>query len=213
MEDSAFTLASQRITTENGITYDNLKAGSAEAFSGEDYKRTLETKLRNLKFTNGMNINLFCNSLCTLITELYNLTDLDEASIDAIPTNHVIAQLEKQFRQDTKMLQLASSKSLERWLEIVNDKLSGNPLFSNYVQVSAAEHSKLDKMKSRNEKLAVKADALSTTSKARVACASCGKSNNLEDNCLILKTCLNVTKKAILLVFAKQTMLNTRQRH
>ena len=95
MEDSAFTLASQRITTENGITYDSLKAGLAEAFSGEDYKRTLETKLRNLKFTNGMNINLFCNSLCTLITELYNLTDLDEASIDAIPINHVIAQLKK----------------------------------------------------------------------------------------------------------------------
>ena len=101
MEDSAFTLASQRINTENDITYDNLKAALAEAFSGEDYKRTLETKLRNLKFTN---MNLFCNSLCTLIRELYNLTDLVEAFIDAIPINHVIAQLEKKVRQDTKML-------------------------------------------------------------------------------------------------------------
>ena len=59
LEDSAFTLASQRINVANNITYDNLKAALAEAFCGEDYKRTLETKLRNLKFTKCTNINLF----------------------------------------------------------------------------------------------------------------------------------------------------------
>ena len=51
LEDSAFILASQRINAANDITYDNLKAALAEAFAGENYKRTLETKLRNLKFT------------------------------------------------------------------------------------------------------------------------------------------------------------------
>ena len=35
LEDSAFTLASQRINTENDITYDNLKAALVEAFSDE----------------------------------------------------------------------------------------------------------------------------------------------------------------------------------
>ena len=50
--------------------HDNLKAAFAEAFSGEDYKRTRETKLTNLKFTKVANINLFCNSLRTLIREL-----------------------------------------------------------------------------------------------------------------------------------------------
>ena len=69
LEDNAFTLASQRINAENDIMYDNLKAALAETFSGEDYKKTLEIKLRNLKFTKGTNINLFCNSLCTLIRE------------------------------------------------------------------------------------------------------------------------------------------------
>ena len=78
LEDSAFTLTSQRINAENDITYNNLKAALAEAFSGEDYKRTLETMLRNLRFTKGTNINLFCNSLRTLIRELYNLTELDD---------------------------------------------------------------------------------------------------------------------------------------
>ena len=180
MEDSAFTLASQRINAENDITYDNLKAALAEAFSSKDYERTLETKLRNLKFTKGTNKSLFCNFLRTLIRELYNLTDLGETSIDAIAINHVITQLDEQVRQDVKMLQLAGNKSLERLLELVNNKLSGNPppppLFSNYVQVSAAEHSRFDKMKSLIEKLAVKVDALSMTSKARVTCANCGKS-------------------------------------
>ena len=127
MEDSAFTLVSQRINAENDITYDNLKAALAEAFSSEDYERTLETKLRNLKFTKGTNKSLFCNFLRTLIRELYNLTDLGETSIDAIAINHVITQLDEQVRQDVKMLQLAGNKSLERLLELVNNKLSGNP--------------------------------------------------------------------------------------
>ena len=195
LEDSAFILASQRINAENDITYDNLKAALAEALSAEDYKRTLETKLRNLKFTKRTNINLFCNSLRTLIRELHNLTDLDETSIDAIAINHVIAQLDKQVRQDVKMLQLADNKSLERLLELVNDKLSGNPLFSNYVQVSAAEHSRLDKMESLIEKLVVKVDALSTTSKARVTCANSGKSNHSKDNYFKLKTCFKCKKR------------------
>ena len=126
MEDSAFTLTSQRINAENHITYNNLKAALAEAFSGEDYKRTLEIKLRNLKFTKGTNRNRFCNSLRALIRKLYNLTDLDETSIDTIALNHVIAQLDERVRKDVKMLQLAGNKSLERLLELVNDKLNGN---------------------------------------------------------------------------------------
>ena len=91
LEDCAFTLASQRINAENDITYHNLKAALSEVFAGEDYKRTLETKLRNLKFTKGTNIKLFCNSLRTLIRELYNLTNLDETSIDAIAINRVMS--------------------------------------------------------------------------------------------------------------------------
>ena len=60
----------------------------------------------------------------TLIRELYNLADLDETSTDATAINHVIAQLDEQVRQDVKMLQLAGNKSLERLLDLVNNKLS-----------------------------------------------------------------------------------------
>ena len=45
-----------------------------------------------------------------MIRKLYNLTDLDELSIDAIAINHVIAQLDEPVRQDVKMLQLAGNK-------------------------------------------------------------------------------------------------------
>ena len=101
------------------------------------------------------------------------------------------------------MLQLAGKENLERLLELVNDKLGGNPLFSNFVQVSAAEHSRLDKMESLIEKLAVKADPLSTTSKARVTCANCGKSNHLEDNFLKSKTRFKCKEKGHIARFRK----------
>ena len=103
------------------------------------------------------------------------------------------------------MLQLAGKENLERLLELVNDKLGGNPLFSNFVQVSAAEHSRLDKMESLIEKLAVKADPLSTTStsKARVTCANCGKSNHLEHNFLKSKTRFKCKEKGHIARFRK----------
>ena len=119
---------------------------------------------------------------------------MDEISIDVIAISHAIAQLDEGVRQDVKMLQLAGNNSLERLL---------NPLFSNYVQVSAAEHSRLNKMESLIEKLAVKVNVLSTTSKARVTCANCGKSHHSEDNCLNLKTCFKCKEKDHIARFCK----------
>ena len=52
-----------------------------------------------------------------------------------------------------------------------------------------------DEMESLIEKLAVKVDALSTTSEALVTCANCGKSKDSEDNCFNLKTCFKCQEK------------------
>ena len=101
------------------------------------------------------------------------------------------------------MLRLAGNKGLERLLELVNDKLSGNSLFNNYVQVFAAEHSRLDKMESLIEKFRVKVDALFTTSKAHVTCANCGKSDHSEDNCFKLKTCFKCKEEGHIARFCK----------
>ena len=56
-------------------------------------------------------------------------------------------------------------------------------------------HSRLDKMESLIEKLAVKVDALSTTLKERVTCANWGNSNHLEDDYFNLKTCFKCKEK------------------
>ena len=58
-------------------------------------------------------------------------------------------------------------------------------------------------MESLVEKLAVKVDSLSTTSKARVTCANCGKSNHSEDNCFKLKTCFKCKEKSHIARFCK----------
>ena len=101
------------------------------------------------------------------------------------------------------MLRLAGNKGLERLLELVKDKLSGNSLFSNYLQVSAAEHSRLDKMESLIETFRVKVDALFTTSKAHVTRADCGRSDHLEDNCFKLKTCFKCKEEGHIARFCK----------
>ena len=76
-------------------------------------------------------------------------------------------------------------------------------MFSKYVQVSAAEHSTLDKMESLIEKLAVKVDALSTTLKEHVTCANRGNSNHLEDDYFKLKTCFKCKEKVHIARFCK----------
>ena len=50
LEGSAFSYVAQQIGT-NDLAYNDLKNVLVERFIGEDYKRKLETKLRNLKFT------------------------------------------------------------------------------------------------------------------------------------------------------------------
>ena len=60
-----------------------------------------------------------------MIRKLYNLTDLDELSIDAIAINHVIAQLDEPVRQDVKMLQLAGNKRTDSWF-IEHDSCDSN---------------------------------------------------------------------------------------
>ena len=57
LEGSPFSYAAQQIGT-NDLAYNALKNILVERSTGEDYKRTLETKLLNLRFTKGTNINL-----------------------------------------------------------------------------------------------------------------------------------------------------------
>ena len=104
LERSAFSYAAQQIGT-NDLAYNDLKNVLVERFTGEDYKRKLETKLRNLKFTKGTNINLFAHTLRNTIKELYGLQGNANDAIDAIAVNHVVSGLSEEIRSHAKILQ------------------------------------------------------------------------------------------------------------
>ena len=47
------------------ITYERIKTALANKFTGVEFKRKLETKLRGLGFMKGADINLFSHELRT----------------------------------------------------------------------------------------------------------------------------------------------------
>ena len=90
LEKGAFADATASIAEDNEIIYDQLKQALRVRYSGDEYKRALELKLRNLKFKPGTRINSFVHKLKSAIRELNNITD--NISVDLIAQNHVLAQ-------------------------------------------------------------------------------------------------------------------------
>ena len=72
LEGSAFSYAAQK-NGNNDLAYDALKNVFVERFTGEDYKRKLETNVQHLIFTKGTNINLFAHTLRNTNKELHGL--------------------------------------------------------------------------------------------------------------------------------------------
>ena len=75
LESNAFTSAAQFIAGTPTANYTQLKAELTRLFSGDDYKRALETKMRTLNFTEQTNIPVFCNQLRLVGGELYGIAD------------------------------------------------------------------------------------------------------------------------------------------
>ncbi len=96
-EGSAFTFTSKSILENPGITYDNLKQAIKIEFCGEEYKRTLQAKLRNLRFRKGMKVTSFAHELRTIVSELYAIQEKN--AVEAIATNHVLSALDNEIRK------------------------------------------------------------------------------------------------------------------
>ena len=181
-----------------------------ERFTGEDFKRKLETKLRNLKFTKGTNINLFAHTLRNTIKELHGLQGNANDAIDAIAINHVVNGLSEEIRSQAKILQLTGNKSLECLLELVEDKLSGNMLFVNSSTVrdknnaSKVESDSITKLEQMLETLLKKVDKIGE-SKSKQICSHCGKANHAESLCFKLKTCFKCNSTGHIVKFCKQS--------
>ena len=91
-EGKAFTFVSQYMASRNNATFADMKEAMMEEFCGEDYKRTLETKLGTIKFTRESDIPLFSLELKKLIKELYRIEN--DKTLKLIASNHVVAELE-----------------------------------------------------------------------------------------------------------------------
>ena len=139
LERSAFATATAENTENNEITYDELKDALKARYSGDDYKRSLEQRLRNLKFKPGMKNNLFVHDMKTVIKELYDIVDTN--AVDLIAQNHVLAQLDTLIQEQAKILQLSGNCKVESMLNLVNSRAAGNILHSTGTDPSFASTS------------------------------------------------------------------------
>ena len=74
------------MASRNNATFTDMKEAMMEEFCGEDYKRTLETKLRAIKFTRESDIPFLSLELKKLIKGLYSIED--DKTVKLIASNH-----------------------------------------------------------------------------------------------------------------------------
>ena len=87
-----------------------FKKAPGERFCGDDYKRTLETQLRGLQCRKNVNINNLIHKLRNTIKELDRIKD--ESAMESLAVNHVISNLEPALLNEVRVLQLATTLTL-----------------------------------------------------------------------------------------------------
>ena len=110
LDSTAFSLALETSSVSPNGTYDELKETLKQSFCGDDYKRNLESVLRNLIFRRGENIHLYKHKLISTIKELYGVTDAN--AVNNIAINHVVANIDESARDQVRILQLAGNANL-----------------------------------------------------------------------------------------------------
>ena len=124
------------LNENNAISYETVKRRLTEKYSGEEYKRHLESKRRNLKFRAITKIPEFLHDLRSTIRDYYSLTNVEQ--IDQIGMNHILSTLEDSVREDAKILQLSGNVKIENLLELITTKLSKG--FSLVQPIAAAAY-------------------------------------------------------------------------
>lgn len=208
-EGGAFQTIVAFMSANANATYTDIINHLNTKYSGEEYKRMLEVKLRNLVFKKGMNINSFANDLRNTVKELYGLENFD--TINSICLNHVTGSLEDNIKKDVTILQLTGNKSLENLLELVSSKMEGNFLAvseTKLVKNSSVQggdvNSRLNKLESMFERLLDEQKPRERTN----CCQFCGKTNHKSSDCFKNKTCFVCKKKGHISKFCRQKNTN-----
>ena len=217
MDENAFTVASNAITADSSLSYDGLKKVLKERFSGQDYQRALESKLRSLKFRKGMKIPAFVHELKTSIQELYGLKD--DKSVESIAINHLMANLEDSLKAEVKILQLTGNLKLENLLELIETKLEGHPFGASAMKTDTPRHTERVYNRSYTDERLDKLENMMSSVLARVGndkaeaqesprqriCDNCQKVGHVKAQCNKLKTCYKCNKKGHIAKFCRSS--------
>ena len=101
-DEAASMILSSEIANDDEFTYQDAKDLLERTYTGPNYKKTLESKFRSLRFRRGMEINQFCSELYTVIRELYDIHY--ENAIQSIAISHVVSNLDDAVKGDVKLL-------------------------------------------------------------------------------------------------------------
>ena len=192
-------MASKAISSNGNITFAELKQLLQTRFCGPDYKRALELKFRNLRFTKDSKIAPFVHDLRNMIQELYGLAIED--SVDSIAINHVMSTLDETIRKETNFLQLSGNIKLESILELISEKLEGYILGLNIAAFRGAAQScqsndnsgnRLTRSETMMANVLDKLDNLQTTKAdpkrgRQQICEHCQKAGHDKSRCFQLK--------------------------
>ena len=127
LDSTAFAVAQDTISANDACTYDDLKAALSFEFGGDEYRRSLQSVLRELIFKKGDNIQLFAHQLSSTIKDLYGITD--RKAVNNIAVNHVVANIQgESIRYQVRILQLCDSEKLNSILELINAHSNSFPL-------------------------------------------------------------------------------------
>ena len=215
-EGSAFTFVSETILDTPDITYSDLKGAIKDEFCGEEYRRALETRLRNLNFRKGLKVTTFARELRMRVSELYAIKD--KTAVEAIATNQVLSSLDDQLRKEVHILQLAGNVKLENLLELIDSKLEGNPFGFNSVEkdnefcgavaavtTAANQEGRLNKLEKMMETLIEKVEAHQQSSdRANMKCEHCNKIGHTRQRCYRLKNCFKCGERGHISKFCRK---------
>ena len=224
-DGDAFSTIITEISRLNTITYVALKDIMQTKYTGDNYKRYLETKLHALKFQKGTNITEFLHELRNTIREFYELTDAN--AVDKIGMNHVVSQVDDSFKNDIRILQLAGNTRLENLLELLSTKMNSESY--NFLATASAtstmmpprrqqadhhferlENNRIDRLENLVEKLANQVSTLATSPVGKnhytrdLTCEHCHKRGHTKSKCFKLMSCNKCSKTGPIAKFCKE---------
>ena len=234
-ESDAFSTVTSEISADNAITYADLKAKLIVRYTGENYKRYLEIKLRNLKFRQGTNINEFLHELRSTIREFYGIAD--KTAIDKIGMSHIISQVDESYRGDIQILQLAGNKSgisrIENLLELLASKMKtpfsqhasssfynptnqNSPANFNQAMAMAAENinnDRLSRLEKSIEGIVRKLDHMDIPTESSpatvITCSFCNKKGHHASKCFKQMECFKCKTKGHIAKYCRKDIQNS----